>query len=57
MTAKDENDDGRRFLFNNLGEISAAPPPVPPDTPAFLITKEHRRFTDFPAQDRQFRQL
>ncbi|BAS09315.1 potential ATP-binding protein [Arthrobacter sp. Hiyo4] len=23
------------------------PPPVPPDTPAFLITKEHRRFTEF----------
>lgn len=47
MTAKDENDDGRRFLFNNLGEISAAPPPVPSDTPALLITKEHRRFTEF----------
>lgn len=47
MTAKDENEDGRRFLSADLGEISAAPPPVPPDTPAFLITKEHRRFTEF----------
>lgn len=47
MPPKDENDDSRRFLFNNLGEISAAPPPVPPDGPAFLITKEHRRFTEF----------
>ncbi|MBB6405092.1 hypothetical protein HNP00_002412 [Arthrobacter sp. AZCC_0090] len=47
MPAKNENDDGRRFLFNDLGEISVAPPPVPPDTPSLLITKEHRRFTEF----------
>lgn len=47
MPAKDEDDDGRRILSADLGEVSAAPPPVPPDTLAFLIPKEHRRFTEF----------
>jgi hypothetical protein len=29
------------------GQPRRCPPPVPPDTPTFLITKEHRRFTEF----------
>lgn len=46
-TLLDGKDDGSRFLTYNLGEINSAAPPAPPDQPAFLATREHRRFTEF----------
>lgn len=46
-TLLDGKEDGRRFLTYKLGEINSAAPPPPPDLPAFLATREHRRFTEF----------
>jgi hypothetical protein len=40
-------DDGRRFLVGALGEVNSSAPPPPPDKPSFLVTREHRRFTEF----------
>jgi DNA transposition AAA+ family ATPase len=40
-------DDGRRFLRGSFGEVNDDAPPLPPDQPAFLATREHRRFTEF----------
>ncbi|MCO4239776.1 ATP-binding protein [Pseudarthrobacter sp. MDT3-28] len=40
-------DDGRRFLRGGFGEVNDGAPPVPQDQPAFLATREHRRFTEF----------
>ena len=42
----DENDDGRRFLFERLGEVNTTPV-VRTGMPAFQSTREHRRFTEF----------
>jgi hypothetical protein len=43
----DGKDDGRRFLRGSFGEVNDGAPPLPPDQPAFLATREHRRFTEF----------
>ncbi|WP_298592118.1 AAA family ATPase [uncultured Kocuria sp.] len=42
-----EGDDGRRFLSGTFGEINGLTSPPPPGAPAFLPTREHRRFTEF----------
>lgn len=46
-TLLDATDDGSRFLTYQLGQINSAAPPPPSDQPAFLATREHRRFTEF----------
>ncbi|GEO93751.1 ATP-binding protein [Kocuria flava] len=45
MLGKD--DDGRRFLSGTFGEINGLTSPPYPGAPAFLPTREHRRFTEF----------
>lgn len=42
-----KGDVGRRFLTGELGEVNPLAPPLDPNRPAFLETKEHRRFTEF----------
>ncbi|MCY1157027.1 MAG: ATP-binding protein [Citricoccus sp.] len=42
-----KDDDGRRFLAGTFGEITALGPPPAPESPPFLATREHRRFTEF----------
>lgn len=42
-----DNDDGRRFLSGEFGEVNALPSPPPPDRLPFLVTREHRRFVEF----------
>ena len=42
-----DGEDGRRFLTGRHGEVSVSVPPIPADTPTFLVTKEHRRFEEF----------
>lgn len=41
-----KNDDGRRFLTGDFGEVNPNAPPLPA-RPPFLSTREHRRFTEF----------
>ncbi|MHA7210468.1 AAA family ATPase [Arthrobacter sp. MDT1-65] len=41
-----KNDDGRRFLTGDFGEVNDDAPPLP-TRPPFLSTREHRRFTEF----------
>ena len=41
-----KDDDGRRFLTGDLGEVNSSAPP-PPEMPPFQITHEHRRFAEF----------
>ncbi len=40
-------DDGRRFLSGHFDEFREAPPPHADTRPAFVTTREHRRFTEF----------
>jgi len=42
-----KDDDGRRFLSGTFGEINGLTSPPYPGAPAFLPTREHRRFTEF----------
>jgi DNA transposition AAA+ family ATPase len=48
-------DDGRRFLSGSFDEVNDGAPPLPPDQPSFLATREHRRFTEFADTVRQHR--
>jgi DNA transposition AAA+ family ATPase len=57
MTLLDGKDDGRRFLTDRFGEINSAAPPPPADKPAFLATREHRRFTEFANTVRRHRYI
>lgn len=41
------DDDGRRFLNGHFDEFTDAPPPHADTLPAFVTTREHRRFTEF----------
>ncbi len=41
-----KNDDGRRFLTGDFGEVNTDAPPIPVRAP-FQSTREHRRFTEF----------
>lgn len=41
-----KNDDGRRFLAGEFGEVNTSAPPLP-QSPPFQATREHRRFTEF----------
>lgn len=41
------DDDGRRFLSGHFDEFTDAPPPHANTRPAFVNTREHRRFTEF----------
>jgi len=41
-----KNDDGRRFLSGKFGELMT-PAPTLPQQVTFLVTQEHRRFTEF----------
>ncbi|MEE2571017.1 AAA family ATPase [Pseudarthrobacter sp. J64] len=40
-------DDGRRFLSGHFDEFREAPPPHADTRPAFVTTREHRRFKEF----------
>ncbi|WP_235560556.1 AAA family ATPase [Microbacterium sp. Leaf179] len=40
-------DDGRRFLNGTFDEFTHAPPPHTDTRPAFVSTREHRRFVEF----------
>lgn len=40
-------DDGRRFLSGQFDEVTSGPPPYAEDGPAFVVTREHRRFVEF----------
>ena len=40
-------DDGRRFLSGHFDEFKESPPPHADTRPAFVTTREHRRFTEF----------
>ncbi|PMC62307.1 ATP-binding protein [Corynebacterium xerosis] len=40
-------DDGRRFLSSHFDEFREAPPPHAHTRPAFVTTREHRRFKEF----------
>ncbi len=51
-----DNDDGRRFLTGSLGEFRGVTS-TPPDRPPFLVTKEHRRFTEFADTVRRHRYI
>lgn len=50
-----KNDDGRRFLSGSFSEFSSLA--QPPDLPLFLVTREHRRFTEFADTVRQHRYI
>lgn len=41
------DDDGRRFLSGSFEEFTQAPPPHSDARPAFVSTREHRRFVEF----------
>ncbi len=41
------DDDGRRFLNGTFDEFTQAPPPHSDTRPAFVSTREHRRFVEF----------
>jgi len=41
------DDDGRRFLNGTFDEFTQAPPPHSGTRPAFVSTREHRRFVEF----------
>lgn len=41
------DDDGRRFLNGTFDEFTQAPPPHSDTGPAFVSTREHRRFVEF----------
>ncbi len=41
------DDDGRRFLNGTFDEFTQAPPPHTDTRPAFVSTREHRRFVEF----------
>lgn len=52
-----KNDDGRRFLTAAIGELSGHPPAEPAAAAPFLVTREHRRFTEFADAVRQHRYI
>ncbi len=52
-----KNDDGRRFLTAGIGELSGHPPAEPAAATPFLVTREHRRFTEFADAVRQHRYI
>jgi len=56
-TVLSKGDDGRRFLSGQHKEFNTTPTAPNPDRPPFLLTTEHRRFTEFADTVRRHRYI